>query len=86
MRARQQIQAMQEEFIRRCEIPTTPAHMPGEEQRGGEWEEEQAQREASRHSQMGPPAPGGRTESFPAGSVFDPARFQDANGESSGAR
>ena len=47
--------------------------------------EEQAQRAASRQSQMGPPAPGGRNEGFPAGSVFDPTRFQDANGEGSEA-
>ena len=46
-------------------------------------EEEQAQSAANR--QMGPPAPCGRNEGFPAGSVFDPARFQDANGESVGA-
>ena len=45
-------------------------------------EEEQAQRAASR--QVGPPAPGGRDEGFPAGSVFDPSRYQDANGDSSG--
>ena len=33
---------------------------------------------------MSPPAPGGRNEGFPAGSVFDPTRFQDANGERGG--
>ena len=32
-----------------------------------------------------PPAPGGRNEGFPAGSVFDLARFQFANGASGGA-
>ena len=32
--------------------------------------------------QICPPARGGRNESFPAGSVFDPAGYQDANGES----
>ena len=30
------------------------------------------------------PAPGGRNQGFPAGSVFDPARYQNANGESCG--
>ena len=34
--------------------------------------------------QMGPPAPGGRNEGFPVGTVFDP-RFPGANGESGGA-
>ena len=66
--ARQQIQALQEELIRRFEIPATPAHMAGGEERGGEWEEEQVERAASR--QMGPPAPGKRNEGFPVGSVF----------------
>ena len=64
-RARQQIQALHEEFIRRLEIPATPVHMAGGEERGGE--EEQVHRAASR--QMGPPAAGGRN-GFPAGSVF----------------
>ena len=31
--------------------------------------------------QMGPQAPGGRNEGFSAGSAFDPARHQDANGD-----
>ena len=35
---------------------------------------------------MGPPAPGGRNEGFPAGSAFDPARFQGENGESGEAQ
>ena len=69
--------------FRRFEIPAALAHRAGGEKKGGEWEEEQALRAASR--QMGPPAPGGRTEGFPAGSVFDPARFQDVIGESGGA-
>ena len=80
--ARQQIQALQEEFIRRFEGPATPVHMTGREERGGEWEEEQAQRAASR--QMGTKEPGGCNEGAPAGSAFDLARYQDANGESGG--
>ena len=80
--ARQQIQSFQEEFCKRFDVPTALAQMAGGEERGGEWEEKQAQRAASRQSQMGPPAPGGRKEGFPAGSVFDPTRFQDANGRS----
>ena len=80
--ARKQIQALQEEFIRRFEVPATPLHMAGREERGGEWEEEHAQRAASR--QMGPQAPGGRNEGAQAGSAFDPARHKDANGEGGG--
>ena len=57
---RQQIQAPQEESIRRFEVPATPLCTWQEEERGGEWEEEQAERAAGR--QMGPPAPGGRKE------------------------
>ena len=34
---------------------------------------------------MGPPAPRGRNEGFPAGSGFDLARLQGANGECGGA-
>ena len=45
-------------------------------------EEEQAQRAASRR--VGPQEPGGRNEGAPAGSAFDPAWYQDANGESGG--
>ena len=76
--ARQQIQALQEELIRKFEIPATLVHMAGGEKRGGKLEEKQVQRAACR--QMGPPAPGGRPEGFPAASVFDPARYQDVNG------
>ena len=80
--ARQQIQALQEESNRRFEVPATPVHMAGREERGEEVGEEQAQRAAIPHVAL--PAPGGRNEGFLAGSVFDPARYQDANGESGG--
>ena len=71
----QQIQALQEEFNEIFEVlheaPVTPMHTSGREDGGDENEEEQAQRAASR--QMGR----GRNQGFPAGSVFDPARFTD---------
>ena len=83
--ARQPIQALQDEFSRRLDglhqAPATQVHTSGGE-RGNEFEEEQEQRAAS--CQMGPPAPGGRNQGFPAGSVFDPARYQNAIGESGG--
>ena len=63
------------------QVPATPVHTAGKGG-GDENEEEQARRAASR--QMGQPAPGGRNQRFPAGSVFDPARYQNANGESGG--
>ena len=54
--ARQQFQALQEDFFKRFKAPTALAQMPGGEERGGEWEEEQPPRAASRQSRMGPPA------------------------------
>ena len=64
------------------QAPVTPAHTSGRENGGDEYEEEQEQRAASR--QMGQLAPGGRNQGFPAGSVFDHVRYQNANGESCG--
>ena len=74
--ARQQIQALQEEFNRRFEVPATLVHKAGREGGGEEVEQERAQTAAS--GQMGPPAPGGRNEGFLAGFIFDPARYHDA--------
>ena len=63
------------------EVPATPVHM-GREEKGAEWEEEQAQRMASQ--QMGPQVSGGRNEGVTAGPALDPVRQKDANGESGG--
>ena len=64
---------MQEDFIRRFRAPATLEHMAGGEERGEweyKWEEEQAARE--------------RYEGATVGLAVDPARHQDANGESGG--
>ena len=54
------------------------------------WQEEKKEEESGKRSKRkeqpvakwGPQAPGGRNEGFSAGSAFDPARHQDANGDS----
>ena len=69
--ARQQIQALQEEFNRRFEVPANECIWQEEKK---EEEEEQVQKAASR--QMGPPAPGGRNEGFPDGSIDGPRTIE----------
>ena len=59
--------------------PATPVHVLEGGEGGDENEEEQRRRAASR--QMGQPAPEGRNEGFPSGSVFDPSKFSRNAGE-----